>query len=90
VRKIAHCAGGNGVSEGGKHDRDRGRRFLNGTDRQRRGGDDDVWIERREFGREPLNGLGSACRGAVDVGDALTLDIIKVTHASAERFKMLR
>src|SRR5215467_2510550 len=90
VRQIAHRAGRDGVSEGGKDNRDRRGCFLDGTDRQRRGGDDHVWPEHHEFGREPWNGLGSAGSGAIDVGDAPALDIAEIIHASAEGLEMLR
>src|SRR6516162_6360318 len=90
VRQIAHRAGRDGVSEGGKDNRDRRGCFLDGANRQRRGGDDHVWPERHEFGREPWNGLGSAGSGAIDVGDAPALDIAEIIHASAEGLEMLR
>src|SRR5262249_3301792 len=45
---------------------------------------------RQESGREPWNGLGSAGRGAIDVGDAPALDIAEIIHASAGGLEMLR
>src|SRR5262249_2064698 len=41
------------------------------------------------IGREAWNELGSAGRGAIDVGGAPALDIAEIIHASTERFEML-
>src|SRR5712691_4112226 len=85
----AYHAGGDSVANSRKHDRDRGSRFLDGTDKQRRRGHNHIWLQPHEFRRERRNGLGSSCRGPVDEGDVVTLDITQVAHALAEGVEML-
>jgi hypothetical protein len=73
--KACDKAVSDGIAHGGRDDRDRGRRLLDGAGHRCTRRDDDVGVQTRQLGRESRQPLEHPVRSSVFDDDVLAFDI---------------